>query len=106
MFANSGDAVTIVFGSLGGLAALIVAINTVQLRREARQQKLLEADGANRMDTFEASQTSLQAALLRADTENERLRTRVSGQDTEIGKLREEVQSLRSEVERLSRHAK
>lgn len=105
MFANSGDAITIVFGSLGGFAALIVAINTVQLRREARQQKLLEADGVNRMDTFEKSQSSLQSALLRADTENERLRARVSGQDTEIGKLRDEVQALRSEVERLSRHA-
>lgn len=106
MIANSGDAITVIFGGMGGIAALIVAVNTVLLRREGRKQKQLEADGVNRMDTFEKSQSSLQSALLRADTENERLRARVSGQDTEIGKLRDEIQALRSEVERLSRNAR
>lgn len=102
MFAQV-DPVTVVFGSLGGVAALVMAINTWLLRREAAKQKVLDEAGANRMDTFEKSQSSLQAALARADTENERLRTRMSAQDTELGNLRREISTLRDEVEELRR---
>lgn len=109
MFAKV-DVVTVFFGSLGGIAALVMAINTWLLRREAKKQKAVEKAGSERMDTMEASQesftrsqASLQTALARADIENERLRGRVSSQDTEIAKLREEVSALRSQVEALTR---
>lgn len=97
------DLITILFGSIGGIAALVIAINTVLMRREANKQKSIDTENTNRMDTFETSQFSLQAALLRADTENERLRVRMSAQDTEISTLRAEVAVLTSRVEELSR---
>lgn len=99
----STDYVSIIFGSLGGLAALVVAINTVLLRREAKEQKDSEKTTTNRMDTFETSQASLQSALMRADIENERLRSHLAAQDVEITKLKEEVAALRHQVEELHR---
>jgi len=102
MFAKT-EIITILFGSLGGIAALIVAINTWLMRSEARKQEIDKKAGVNRMDTFETSQTSLQAALARADTENERLRVRMSAQDSEISTLKIEVAALRTQVEELNR---
>lgn len=82
------DLLTVMFGSLGGLAALVVAINTWLIRREAKKAKDVKDSGMRRMDTFETSQLSLQTALTRADVENERLRDQVNDQEEEIGRLK------------------
>lgn len=101
---TTADPLTIVFGSLGGLAALVVAINTVMLRRDTQRQKATEQDGAKRMDTFEVSQSSLEAALARADLENERLRNRLTRQDEEILALKSELLALRIELKELKKN--
>lgn len=97
------DYVTILFGSLSGIAAIVIAINTVLLRRETNRQKQSELQNTERMGTFETSQSSLQAALIRADLENERNRVRMTAQDDEISQLKAEVASLKIQVEELRR---
>lgn len=97
MIAGSGaDPVTIVFGSLGGVAAVVVAVNTVQLRREARRDNKAEREGKERMDTFEISQTSLERALARADLENERLNTTIGTMQSNFDKA---IQGWQRKVE-------
>lgn len=99
MFSEVNGVVTIIFGSLGGLAALIVAVNTFQLRIDAKKQKQMETDGTNRMDLFDKSQQSLQAALARADLENSRQRDETDEMRTahnlEISRLRDEIDEMR-----------
>lgn len=84
----AADPVTIFFGSLGGAAALVVAANTVLLRRDARRQKIIEDKGVIRMDTFEISQQSMEKALARADLENERLTKRIAAMQAEFDAAR------------------
>lgn len=119
MFASS-DILIPIFGSLSGIAALVVAVNTWILRRESRRDKLTTDAGAKRMDTFEISQTSMAVALARADLENERLRTamadledkhlkylegsqrRFEEQEDEIIALKTELAQLRAQVKGLA----
>lgn len=93
------DTVTLIFGSLGGIAAAVVALNTWLLRKEGARQKIIELDRASRMDLFETSQTSLKEALLRADLENERLTLRIEKQEGIISSLRKELDVLRERLE-------
>lgn len=87
MFAKV-DPATLVIGSLSGFAALVVAINTVLLRRDARRHD----DGMKRVSSLEFSQTSMKDALARADLENERLRKERADTDAEYAKQRERWQ--------------
>lgn len=93
------DPLTIIFGSLGGIAALVVAFNTVQIRREAKRQAAVELEKSTRMDVFEMSQASLQAALIRSDADNIKLSARIEKQETIISDLRKEVRELRAKLE-------
>jgi len=92
------DGLTTIFGSFAGMAALLVAYNTIMLRREAKRQKDLESTHTNRMDTFEMSQASLLSALARSDADNARLAAKVEAHETTISALKEEVRSLRREL--------
>jgi len=77
----------IILGSLGGIAAIIGAINSWIQRKQGV-----------RISSFEASQASMQAALIRCDTENTALRERVTEQDQTIFDLKSEVSSLSKHV--------
>lgn len=102
------DPLFAVIGSLSGFAAVIVAVNTVLLRRDANRQKAKEAaasvvaaDGLKRMDTFELSQKSLTSALARADEENMRLRKELEDQAKHITECNNKIFSLQVEVDAL-----
>lgn len=99
----AADPLSIVLGSLGGIAAIVMAINTIQLRREAKRERAAEAERNSRMNTFEMSQASLLAALARSDAEVARLNGRVEAQEEVIGKHEETISGLKTEVRRLRR---
>lgn len=87
------NVLTLLFGSFAGIAALMMAILQIQIRKDQRKREALESTHTDRMDTFEVSQTSMATALIRADKENETLRTRIGTCDEQIMELRQQLLS-------------
>ena len=92
------NVLTLLFGSFAGIAALMMALLQVQIRRDQKKREAQEATHVDRMDTFEVSQTSMAAALTRADQENEKLRGRIGTCDEQILKFKSEIIELKQQL--------